>query len=1123
MKTLKPVPKQILVLILIVDSMNFIMCLNMWTSLEQKQASNKTPIKRCVSPCRIFHTWCKNDGKCREKGPDCTWYCECPKNCEGFFCEKKVAKESAEEGQKVEVKVTVEKEKKKHVSAFDKSKLAQALAGIFMKEKQTDEEKKTVLPDTMERVGKTIEIKENVTTNMIIQCPPGELPPKAPANQGTFETTTETANLSTTQENSTQELHSIAETKVDNVTEILQNLTTKVPEQFSTITSSETQSVNTESSIRPIVSSSFSVTQSTTTRPLNDSKKSESHDQIQNFEYSTTEGSPTASHAKKIDSQFLTTSEVSTGNATSITTTTTTTQLHQNQSTSAPMQTTTIKRETTSIHSDANIPMANESAAVTAINREIKTLKTDKTINDSTKSLPPAGENSLYKKAESVVQTEALPDLLNIIEKAIEVELITTTATTTAASTSTANYQHQTTSEKKTSKEGVITEKEIGNITAKLYDTNTSAPVSEKETISTTTEINSPNIGQSVPESLNKIESIELKTVQVETAVTNSNYSSSTTVQLTDVVNSENYKNDTTRNISSDIQHPSAISENTSLISPSFRARNKTSFTNVDLFENDIQNTSLKEQISSDGTNLTVSRTKILQTADANEKSINRLDMQHPTKSTTQKVEQPTGDKKLSSVITTVSTVTPFRTKFITTTVEPVTDRAVTVTKTFSVLQNVTTDKSKNEGYLSKHTSTESTGANRSSSENIVTGDINMLSTANGQQRNLTGEIIMSHDLPQQTVRNMSTVESDVSNFSTTAQQISRSVTKNVNERNPRPLTVNILHTHEQSTPATDTLGSDEHPTTAPPSTGTTITTQRIKDVSTAKTPTTQESETEGKPFVKEIQTTAKAPQGKQPEITSVGLSTTSPKMLKTNQPKLNKNILSKQTSTKAPMTLQVVETSTEASLTTSVSTATSTAELKVLFVTVSSSMSHAGSSAPTTETVNIDTSTRNNDHTTISNTVSVQSTTMPQHDVSNSTTDTLPSLKHENNTRETSTVSFKPSEAEDTGQFSGIVVSTTEPPTKTDNSTQSHQNKGVLTTNSNGVIYSADTSAAQDSKMSIAKAILDSQSDLLKNSKVKNEILTNKLSESVKDLKFDLLKMKLQDKGPQSDLNNIL
>jgi len=146
----------------------------MWTAMGQKSHERK-----CVSPCRIFHTWCKNDGKCREKGADCTWYCECPDNCEGFFCEKVLqdgVDAAPKEGEHaVAVDIVVEKEKKKKVSAFDKSKLAQALAGIINDPTPSKtEDSKIEELQTIERVDPSAEIsvKETITkqTKIYVNC-----------------------------------------------------------------------------------------------------------------------------------------------------------------------------------------------------------------------------------------------------------------------------------------------------------------------------------------------------------------------------------------------------------------------------------------------------------------------------------------------------------------------------------------------------------------------------------------------------------------------------------------------------------------------------------------------------------------------------------------------------------------------------------------------------------------------------------------------------------------------------------------------------------------------------------------------------------------------------------------
>ena len=145
--------------------------MNMWTGVDKRAAKRERPLKRCLSPCKIFHTWCKNEGKCREKGEDCTWYCECPANCEGFFCEKVVAREFGAAA--VQVNVIVQKVEKKDASSFDKSKLVQALAGIMMKKQTREEDKNPSAPDTIDRIdgNDQISVKENMTTTIIINCP----------------------------------------------------------------------------------------------------------------------------------------------------------------------------------------------------------------------------------------------------------------------------------------------------------------------------------------------------------------------------------------------------------------------------------------------------------------------------------------------------------------------------------------------------------------------------------------------------------------------------------------------------------------------------------------------------------------------------------------------------------------------------------------------------------------------------------------------------------------------------------------------------------------------------------------------------------------------------------------
>ena len=112
--------------------------LNIWKSVEQSLSLSEANKKPCIPPCKVFHSWCKNNGKCREKLPDCAWYCECPANCEGVFCERIVTKTNNEET--VDVKVELVKEKEKEKSAFDTLQLHAALANIYKKKNEKSAE-----------------------------------------------------------------------------------------------------------------------------------------------------------------------------------------------------------------------------------------------------------------------------------------------------------------------------------------------------------------------------------------------------------------------------------------------------------------------------------------------------------------------------------------------------------------------------------------------------------------------------------------------------------------------------------------------------------------------------------------------------------------------------------------------------------------------------------------------------------------------------------------------------------------------------------------------------------------------------------------------------------------------
>ena len=133
-----------------------VVSLNIWESVEERLSSRENNKRTCVPPCKVFHSWCKNNGKCRERLPDCAWYCECPANCEGIFCEKIITKTNNEE--KVEIKVELIKEKKKTESAFDRLQLHAALANILKKKK----EKAAEPPELKEKVKDTT-IKNDTT------------------------------------------------------------------------------------------------------------------------------------------------------------------------------------------------------------------------------------------------------------------------------------------------------------------------------------------------------------------------------------------------------------------------------------------------------------------------------------------------------------------------------------------------------------------------------------------------------------------------------------------------------------------------------------------------------------------------------------------------------------------------------------------------------------------------------------------------------------------------------------------------------------------------------------------------------------------------------------------------
>lgn len=1233
MKTFTPVPKQyyFLILIIIADFMHFTICVNMWTSLEQKQANNKTPAKRCVSPCRIFHTWCKNDGKCREKGPDCTWYCECPSNCEGFFCEKIVEKGITDGEQKVEVKVTYEKDKTKNVSAFDQSKLAQALAGIFMKETKTEEEKETVVPDTDESVGKTIDTKENLTTNIIINCPPGALPPDSPISQ-TFEITNETkTNDSMTQESSGQELQSVLEPKV-NVSGQIQNRSTGVTKPISSITSGNTQSVNTHSSVTPIVKSSFSVTYSTatttTTKQVAEENVSKISDVLQDTENTTTVTTPAllesnTSHSTVPDEKATISTSITPSSEPKI------------ESTMLPSKFTPSSQRQ---DSTTKVPYITSTKSQTT-----ETTAADKTINNfttnekSNKHLSPAQENSLYIKNENVIETTNKPDLLKIIEKAIEIEFITTV------------HQQSSTSKIPTTTESVLVHRNPGPSSEKT-DAKAKLLISEEKTLSTSTEVNLLRKNETLTKASTVISSVvEKGKTQNSTKYNKLNNDSSTTVKPSTeskhikVTSLSSQKVSKSRaNTTSTLPTAGTTSVPTTQIS----ADNKTENLNFSFASNGTQG----KHNTSNEMNLTIIAVKTSQTTEAPDTSKNqRAPLHQRTFSTTRaSLEQHNNVKKLGSVITTESTVTPFNTK----------SSSTTSTKTGTessgtIKQNLATDVTKNNTNLSKGTSSEYSGINKSQSENSATGDINNMSAVNGQLLSMTGAIIASHDMPKQTEQNMSTLQTDMSSLSTKSQYISRNVTESVKVASPSLSSENNESSHLQKLSKNNTLNVEKlkitgqsknaaqevaiestsaptelHPqktakhvtrsiqvisetaknlqqldqskndtesvtvasASSPPETNERLKTtdhqrkvaqnneensanpssQKTKrllsnSMSTSAKVSTEPPETST--GTKEGPTTTASATGHAKEGTTVNISATGPTSTKpgtslkpqvtgpagtkqgttsetpttgptgTEQGKTTqdiKNIEQKTQLENSPRkntfsneiklpgvksTSQTYETSTKQMLTSSTISLTSTKE----GITNSSpaSTTHERTSITSvfsdTEKLNQRTSV---EPKTTQSTNSTSSSSTPQTPAAPNLTPSAVT-NTENYTEQNASELAETTGATNTSPKANEFVSTTESNTKTDDTTKSQLEKNVLKTRSD--LNSADLPVAENAKMSLAKAFLENQSDLFKQSKVKNEILTNKLSESVKDLNFDLLETKLQDKGLPSDIDNIL
>ncbi|KAL3869990.1 hypothetical protein ACJMK2_042607 [Sinanodonta woodiana] len=62
---------------------------------KEVMMKRKNVEKACVPFCKVFSTVC-NYGECRQKlETDCEWYCECPPDCVGRFCEKLIKPEES--------------------------------------------------------------------------------------------------------------------------------------------------------------------------------------------------------------------------------------------------------------------------------------------------------------------------------------------------------------------------------------------------------------------------------------------------------------------------------------------------------------------------------------------------------------------------------------------------------------------------------------------------------------------------------------------------------------------------------------------------------------------------------------------------------------------------------------------------------------------------------------------------------------------------------------------------------------------------------------------------------------------------------------------------------------------
>ncbi|XP_060598639.1 mucin-22-like [Ruditapes philippinarum] len=1032
----------------------------MWKSLEQKQAANKTPSKRCVSPCKIFHTWCKNEGKCREKGKDCTWYCECPSNCEGFFCEKKVDKDNIiDAGQIVEVKDTYEKEKKKPVSAFDKSKLAQALAGIFLKEKQTDEEKKTVLPDTIERVGDTIKPK------VILNCPPGELNKKAPAANSSEQSTQPT--ITNVQNNYT---NAITKSSM-NISERTNGIITS--------TYPITDQTSTRSTEKPIVSSSYSETTTITTTTtavhtneldlntndnptptkqknrvmetttLASQKDSTSIIPVQSVNTTVSRISPGANmnlsepEVKSTEKSTIPSDKISSsssplstgGNVPSTilmsqTETKTSTQhqtVQSNVTSASPKLFSTTKSAITypKIQSETNTLVTKPTVHI----KQESTLKVPSKlsfIKQTTTSLPEQQynkepntpvENSLYTQKTNIINVADKPNLLQLIEKAIEVESVSTT--------------EQTRTESTTHHKSIVSTTVPTTISQNPGNSNFIGKT-DQDQLSNSTTTAKPNDQNNIitNERENSIKSTNLMTIE-----------------------------------SSTLAKPS-----TSYLST------KEIYKSSHIYDQKTTAGSFITTIPSDKINLDIDGPNLK----GNKASNTQDEITQPAKLTTPSVEHLNNDRTTesfsgASVTTGLETTSTTNTK---------SDAILTEIRKTTEFNKQSPDKispsgsNNNNEINKKQISTESAaGKYKSTGDIISTSNINVSSQTNVPLLNMSQAITVSHDLPKTTKLEMSTVQTVMSNEITQQQRLSETSVENVKQSIASPPTT------KQSVNAILLESKEGILTTSTTLPETNIEKYKLfKDTTTIDSPKTS--------AIKGISLTAK-------NKTLLNNSDQGIEDTNANEKlEISKSTQKEALSTSTPLS---TETTTQlgnneiATTTTAFNSKKFTASTMVhIFTEISTKPSvHTLQDITTRSIVNIS----DNSKRTLNQNVTNKTETP--------VTGTTASILIAENPRSSKSVSLK---EQSVSTSIGTVTQTgaTKPYLET------------IKTTTESVVYSADIGG---SKLSFAKDILENKSDILNKSKVKSGLLNDKLSETVKDL----LKMGLRDKGLPSDIDNIL